>query len=330
MRTLLGLSLVPLFAILAACGGGGSGSPANTILPSPPSTNGVALHAGVSGGGTSLMSDKRWVHANAARRPLDVNLNALPEQGEFEIPDSYINVPPGTTGAATVVAWLSTTDGTMQGIPFPLPVPTFVETGVSATVSNVSPAPTPHASVPPINIGSELLNPPTQTGVTTINVAASVGSQTLTAQSVFYTYPMFCIASPSNNQPDFGCVQALSWDAQGQEHVAPSNASSDFYMSQNPDGTTNFVFPSGAIELSSTLLYSVVNVPTIGSTTTFPSVDAFNDGHLTFVFRTAAGPIVKCEPDGLVAGNAAGGLNNGNIGDASGPYQATTTSTFAY
>lgn len=334
----LSLSALMLTIPLAACGGGSGGGGPLPVTQPPTHTNSVALHGGFNGS-TSFSSSAR---RPASVLPMDVNFSALPPTGMFDIPDSYINGNPDGVSTEQMYAYLTTTDGTMNGIPNPLPVPQLTQSGPGMPLLNAIAAPA-LPSAPPVGIGGFNLGAPTQPGHTTALISAVVNGQTLSATLNVYSYGAGCVAS-TNNNTTYNCPTGLYWDASGVEHTTTDISQADILLQFNSgDGSDSLVFPYGAVELTKTLVYAVTQVPTVPTTSTaFAGKQLLSDtslGGVTFVFHTKSGLAVKfgllhmdngCNPP---AGGGSGcdpnfGASTGSFGDAYGVYAVATGTTF--
>lgn len=328
------LAAAILATSLAACGGGGGGGSVT-----PPTGGGtkpsIALHGGFE-------QTKTGNARHDARHVMDVNLTTLPTQIEFDVPDSYIvGNPNGITGDF-LIAYLTTSDGSMNGIPATLPSITVSQSGPTLTIASNIPAPTPTPSVPPISLGGASFGAATQPGVTTLTISTSVNGQALSTSVSATTYSGFCVASDLDNT-SYNCPKnGLYWDASGVEHVAASTAQADVYIQDNGDGTTSVVFPYGATEIKGVFLSSLTSVPAIPSTSlTVPGLQFWADSIQgeAYVFNSHNGAKIKslvgsttagCVSDGSGGCVQTDGLNTGDLGMFYARYLATTTSTFTF
>ncbi len=309
----------------AACGGGGS-SPIPTVTQ-PPTTHKVSIGAGFAKSNINQSRGRR----TAMDRALDVSLLSLPPTYQIDVPDPYITQQPGETGAPWIFVYLNTSDGTLAGLPNPLPTPAYAQTGPSIPVLTVNPAPMPTPSTAPVELGYETLGRPTQPGIIAITASAPVNGQTLSANVTIDAYPAMCIIAPNSYQND-GCVAGLYWDAAGGEHTTTDTTQADAYMVLNSGGTTSFVFNSGATTVaSSDGLIPMTSCPSVAAgPTTIPSL-AIDQTVPVIAFKTATGFCVKWQADSFDSGTGSGGVNTGNIGEAYGMYLVSDASgNFAY
>lgn len=332
------LLFIAALVALAGCGGGGDSSVTGGLPPT--NTNAVALHGGFEQTISVLDIGRR---ADVTKRsPMSTSLSALPLAAVFDVPDSYISGgdPSGIAGAQ-VIAYLTTSDGTLNGIPSPLPTPLITQSGPQMVIGSPVPAPSPLPSAPPVSLGGYNLSAPNTTGQTVLTISTIVAGQQLTATVKGDNYPSLCIASsdipPNSSASAFNCpVNGLYWDAQGQDHVAPTVSSADVYLQYNSaDGTTTLEFPYGATEVSESLIYNQLDVPTIAPTaTSFSGLSIYNaeaaSGPLIFVFRTQSGFTVKWALTGQAAGSGGVGVNGGDSALMAGPYLATNSTAFTY
>lgn len=340
-RSLPIVTITSLFAVtLAACGGGGGGSTGGGGSVTPPiHTNIVTLHGGFYSGSSALSSARR---ATSSTFPMDVNLTALPPKGIFDVPDSYItNGNPDGIRAEAMYAYLTTSDGTMNGIPNPLPTPTLTQTGPTMSVTGIIPSANPLPTAPPVLIGGFNMAAPESDGHTVATISTTVNGTPMSASLDVYTYGGACVSSSIDNR-GFNCATGLYWDASGVEHVTTDTSQADVYLQYNGDGTSTLIFPAGAVYLPNTAAYSVTSVPSVvAGPTSFSGMTLYNEsagGPGTFVFATRSGIHVKWGElstwSGCVPVNGGcdqtQGLNTGDVGGKYGVYLATTGSTFAY
>lgn len=323
---------ISIFALsLAACGGGGGSTGGGGTLTPPVHTNTVSLHGGFNGGPSTFSQGRR---AAQSALPMDVNLTALPPTGLFDVPDPYINGNPDGIKAETMYAYLTTSDGTMNGIPSPLPTPSLTQTGPAMSVTSIVPAANPLPTSPPVLIGGFNMLPPESDGHTVATISTTVNGTPMSANLDVFTYSGACVSSPQDKMT-YNCAPGLYWDAAGLEHVTSDTSQADVYITDNGDGTNSLTFPAGAAELPSTVAYKVTSVPSVPSGPSAFDGKYFNSeinaGHypFTFVFRTRSGIYVKW---GIVAGysDPNAGLASGSLWNVYGDYLATTGSTFAY
>lgn len=339
MRRFLGsVAFVGVAALLAGCGGGGSGSPGGGITP-PVHTNAVTLHGGFEQTSSVSRSAAGVMRLDATRSPLDVNLTALPLAAIFDVPDSYITGgdPAGLRGAQ-VIAYLTTSDGTLSGIPGVLPTPSVSETGPQIPIGSPVPAPSPIPSAPPISLGGFNLSAPTTAGQTVLTLSATVNGQAMTTTVKGDNYPELCVASSDSagtSGGSYGCPAGLYWDAQGVDHATSTVSNADVYLQfDSTSGTTTLNFPYGAALVTGSVpIYNTLS--TVSTTqTSFTSAaiytaEANGSAGVTFIFKTQSGLYVKWAVAGQTAGAGTTGIN-GDIAMMAGPYLTTTSTTFAY
>jgi hypothetical protein len=267
--------------------------------------------------------------------PMDVSLTALPPTAIFMLNDSYITgQPDGGNGTDDLYGYLTTSDGTLTGIPLPLPTLSISQVGPPLDVSKTIPAPSATPVSSPVNIGGFTVGAPTAPGHTAATIAADVNGQTLSATLNAYSYAAACVSAP-NDGMSFTCAPGLYWDAAGVEHVTSDPTQADVYITDNGDGTNSLTFPEGAVELPSTLAYQVTTVPTVpAGPTAYTGVNInteVNAGRypFTYVFKTRSGLYVKW---GIMVGFADPntGLVSGSLWNMYGVYLAATGTAFAY
>lgn len=324
--------LIPMIVLaLAACGGGG-GSAGGSSLP-PVHMNSIALNGGWNAtGGSSIQSAARASvrhFDSSSRLPQDVSLTALPLIAAYDLPDSYITTDPGGTFGAQIIAYLTTSDKTLNGIPSTLPAVTISQVGPSLVIGSPVPAPSAIPSAPPVSLGGFSVSAAPQPGQTTITLSATVNGQSLSTVVKADTYPGMCVVA-SDAVTSHGCPAGLYWDAQGVEHTTSSTAAADVYLQHNSDGTSTFEFPYGAAEIKATPTYQVTAVPTLGATS-FASLGLFNDvqkSTVVVVFKTQSGLYVKWDLRSWFAGS--GSLTTGDIAEIYGAYLVASGTTFSY
>src|SRR5579862_7144730 len=228
--------VLALASVLSACGGGVGGG---TVSPLPPKSGAnVQLHGGFASQGSVIKSNARALKV----LPSDVSLEALPSTAEFDIPDPYIVGSPNGTRGNDVIGYLTTSDGTMSGIPNPLPTVTIAQVGPALSILSTITVPSPVPLQPPVSLGGIVVSSPTLPGQTTVTLSANINGQTLTSNLQATSYNGLCVGSDLDNSA-YNCPRnGLYWGVDGIEHVASSVGAADVYLRDNGDGTTTLVF----------------------------------------------------------------------------------------
>lgn len=279
---------------LAACGGGGSGSPVppvNTPIPThTPAPKVASLKGGFIVGSTHTLSA-------SIRRVMDATPSPAPNLGgglipvaEFTLADSYITNPMGDINAAQAVAYIDTSNGST--LPAPWPVVTWSTSGTNVPVLQTITAPTPDpaASPQPQTLLSTLnLGVPTVKGTTVFTAATTINGVPASVNLTAKGYGALGISSDPANR--YGNATGLTWDANGVSQ--PTTSSPDFSIDASGD-VTNINAPHGIMEYTGNLATADPSkFKSVGTTLAANLCDGVQH---TFEIQTSDGRLVAWTP----------------------------------
>lgn len=307
-------AVVVLAAALTACGGGGGGS---SPVPSGPSKTPL-LNAGFAQ--TSGPASQSQHRITLAIAPEQGTLNgAVLPIANFWIPDSYIAAGTYPSTGESEVAYV-----TGESVPSPLPAVTFTTASGPALTVLATPSPLPIPAGLPSGatiIAGQIVGPGSQTGQTTIAVSA----MSQTAQITANTYPGL----------DLDTGGAWSTGATGltftSAGAAPTTSGTPDLSIDTSQSVSALTAPSGIVEVEKTVdQIQPSDFVQANAVTTLRDVNLCNiDGVVrSFIFKTAAGALVKFQPISIGGSNVAQGVCT--FDDIRGPYQVAGSNGFAF